>query len=50
LRVLALVTALASLAHAALLIAGSGPLEVLAPLAFIVLVLALSVTALRKSP
>ena len=47
LRVLGLVTALVSLAHAALLMAGSGPLEVVAPLAFVVLVCALSAAALR---
>jgi len=48
LRVLALVTALVSLVHAVLLIADASPLEAVAPLAFITLVLALSVVALRE--
>jgi hypothetical protein len=46
--VLALVTALVSLVHAVLLIADASPLEAVAPLAFITLVLALSVVALRE--
>ena len=49
LRGIALATALVSLAHAGLLLVGARPLDVVAPLAFIVLVLALSAAAMRLS-